>query len=123
VKLSNILILHQGGGSKEDAAVQPPEIENVYPEPNRFGPMPAHGFFLRHVKGIQISNADVRYEKEDLRPAFVLEDVLGVDMIHVVAQRAPDVPTFVLKNVEDFSIHLSRPIPDTHLDKVEQKVL
>jgi polygalacturonase len=123
VKLSNILILHQGGGNREDAAVEPPEIENVYPEPNRFGPMPAHGFFIRHVKGIQICNADVRCEKEDLRPAFVLEDVSGVDMIHVGAQRAPDVPTFVLKNVEDFSIHLSRPVPDTHLDKVEQKVL
>ena len=38
VKLSNILVLHRGGGTKEDAAIQPPEVENGYPEPNRFGP-------------------------------------------------------------------------------------
>ena len=36
--------------TKEDAAIQPPELRNVYPDPNRFGPLPAHGFYIRHAK-------------------------------------------------------------------------
>ena len=42
VKISGIQILHQGGGTKEDAAYQPPEYEDMYPEPTMFtgGPRP-----------------------------------------------------------------------------------
>jgi polygalacturonase len=123
VKLSNIFILHEGGGTREDAAIQPPEIEDAYPEPNRFGTLPAHGFYVRHVKGIDMRDVDVRYVKEDFRPGFVLDDVAGANFIHVKTQRAADVPAIALKNVEDFSIYLSQPLPDTHLDKVEQRSL
>jgi polygalacturonase len=123
VKLNNIFILHEGGGTREDALVQPPEMENVYPDPNRFGGMPAHGFFIRHVKGIDMRDVEVHYVKEDQRPGFVVEDVVGADFIHVRIERPADVPAFVLKNVENFSVYLSRPLPDTHLDKVEQKSL
>ena len=31
VKISNVQVLHQGGGTKEDAAYQPPEYEDMYP--------------------------------------------------------------------------------------------
>jgi polygalacturonase len=123
LKLSNMLVLHQGGGTKEDAAIQPPELEEAYPEPNRFGPMPAHGFYIRHVKGIEMRDVEVRYIKEDLRPAFVLEDVDGADFIHVKAQLAAGVPAFALRKVQDFNTYQSRSVPDTHLDRVEQRVL
>jgi len=123
VKLSNILVLHQGGGTEDDAATQPPEQETGYPEPRRLGIIPAHGFYIRHVKGIDMQNIDVRYIKEDLRPAFVLDDVKSAKFINVKAQHATDVPTFALKDVEDFSIYLSQPLPDTQLEKVEQKTL
>src|SRR5271157_3790602 len=36
VKISNVEIRHQGGGTKEDAAYQPPEYEDIYPEPDMF---------------------------------------------------------------------------------------
>jgi polygalacturonase len=123
VNLSNIFVLHQGGGTREDAAIQPPENENGYPDPNRFGPMPAHGFYVRHVKGISMRDIEVRYMKEDLRPAFLLDDVHGVDFIHIKAAHTPDVPTFVLNNVEDFNVYLSKPLPDTQWERVEQKAL
>ena len=45
IKLSNIYIETAGGATAEDAKVQPPELENGYPDPGRFGPMPATGFF------------------------------------------------------------------------------
>jgi polygalacturonase len=123
LKLSNIFILHEGGGTKQDAASQAAELETDYPDPNRFGPMPAHGFYIRHVKGIDLRDVEVKYVKEDLRPGFVLDDVHGAEFIHVKSDQAAGVPAFSLKNVSDFNIYLSRPIPDTHLEKVEEQQL
>jgi len=123
VSLSNILVQHQGGGNREDASIWPPEMEKDYPDPNRFGPMPAHGFFVRHAKGISFRDVEVRYEKGDLRPAVVLDDVVGADFTHVKMAHAPEVPTFVLRNVEDFNLYQTRPLADTHLEKVEEERL
>jgi polygalacturonase len=123
LKLSNVFILHEGGGTKEDAAIQPPEIETSYPDPNRFGPMPAHGFYIRHVNRIEMHDIEVQYAREDLRPGFVLDEVESASFIHVKAQHGAHVPTFVLKNVEDFRLYLSWPVPDTQLEKVDQKSL
>jgi polygalacturonase len=121
VNLSDIYILSQGGGSKEDAALNPPEKENGYPEPTMFGTMPCYGFFIRHVKGIELSNLEVRYAKEDLRPAFVLNDVQGADFLRLKAQHAADVPVFALNHVGDFEVDLSRPLPNTYIESAEQK--
>lgn len=123
VKLCNMLVLHQGGGTKDDSAIQVPELEDVYPDPNRFGPMPAHGFYIRHVKDIEMRDVEVKYLKEDLRPGFVLEDVAGADFIHVKTQQAPGVSAFTLRNVENFNTYESWPSPDTHLEKVEHQML
>ena len=59
VKLSDITILHPGGGTAADAALQLAEKEKDYPEPTMFGTTPAHGFFLRHVKGIEMSGIKI----------------------------------------------------------------
>ena len=89
VKLSNIRIFYQGGGTKEQAALEPPERETNYPEPSMFGELPAYGFFIRHAKGIELNNVEVSYLTEDLRPAFVLLDVTNADFFHVKAQKPP----------------------------------
>jgi polygalacturonase len=123
LRISNMLVLHHGGGTKEDAGVQPPEIENAYPEPNRFGPMPVHGFFVRHAKNISMRDVEVRYEKDDDRPAILLNDVQGADFTHIKMQHAAGVPTFVLKKVEDFNIYQTRPLADAHIDKAEDQTL
>jgi polygalacturonase len=123
LKLSNIHVLHQGGGTTEDAKTEPPELENAYPEPNRFGPMPAHGFYIRHVKDIELRDVDIKYMKDDLRPAFFLDDVRAAYFERIKAAHAPDVSSFVLRNVEDFRIRDSMPVPDTHLDNVKEKTL
>ena len=123
IKFNNILVLHQGGGTKEDAAIQPPELEDVYPDPNRFGPLPAHGFFIRHAKRIEMRDVEVRPMAPDLRPGFVLDDVSGMELIHVNLPSTPDVPSLVLKNVKDFSITQSRPVADTQVESTERKTL
>ena len=121
VRLSDIIIYNQGGGTSEDAAIKPPERENSYPEPTMFGPMPAYGFFFRHVKGLQVSDVEVRTMKQDARPAFVLEDVENADFIHVKKQTSTG--AFALSNVKDFNVYLSRPVPETHLENVSTKKL
>ena len=88
-----------------------------------FGVMPAYGFFIRHATGIEMSNVEVSFVNEDLRPAFVLDDVKGAEFFYVKAQKAPDVPTFVLKNVKGFKTHQCKPVTDTQLEVVEQKNL
>jgi polygalacturonase len=121
VQLSNIRIYAKGGGTKEQAALEPPERENIYPEPSMFGELPAYGFFIRHIKGLQMRDVEVSYLSPDLRPAFVLNNVKGAEFIHVKAQKEGDVPTFVLKNVSDFSIQQSWPLVDQRLERVEAR--
>ncbi len=123
VRLSNIRIYYQGGGTKEQAALEPPEKEDTYPEPTMFGEMPAYGFFIRHVKALQMNDVEVSYLNEDARPAFVLNDVRGADFYRLRAQRGLNLPTFVLKDVGDFSIQQSRPLADTWLERVDTKKL
>jgi polygalacturonase len=121
VKLSNIRIFYQGGGTLEQAALSPPEKESSYPEPSMFGEIPAYGFFIRHAHGIELNNVEVSYAKEDLRPAFVLHDVNGADFFQVKAKRSKDASSFALQNVSDFSAYQCQGVPDMRLDRVEQK--
>jgi len=123
IRLNNILVLHKGGGTKEDAAIQPPELENAYPDPNRFGVLPAHGFYIRHVNGIEMRDVEVRTMQPDARPGFVLEDVTAADFTHVKIPAMVGVPSIALKNVKDFSITQSKPVADLHLENVEQRTL
>jgi polygalacturonase len=121
VKLSNIRIYYQGGGTKEQGELEPPERETNYPEPSMFGEIPAYGFFIRHAKGIELNNVEVGYLKDDRRPAFVLLDVSNADFFHVKAQRVAGASTFHLKNVSDFSTSQCPGVPEMHLERVEQK--
>ena len=103
VRLSNIRIYSQGGGTKEQAALDPPEREAIYPEPAMFGELPAYGFFIRHVKGLTLRDVELSYLKPDWRSPFWLNDVAGATFIQVKAQREPGVPDYVTKDVTDFS--------------------
>ena len=120
VQISDVYIQHRGGGTAEAAAIQPPEVENKYPEPNMFGSMPSQGFYLRHVKNISVSNVEISSLAEDLRPAFVLDDAEGADFFRVRTPRMKDVPTFALKNVADFSARFCKRVKDTQIDHVEK---
>lgn len=85
LKIHHLYIQHQGGGRKEQAAIVPPEEEGKYPEPNMFGDMPSQGFYLRHVKNVELSEIEIATMNEDARPAFVLQDVEGADFFHIKA--------------------------------------
>ncbi len=79
ISLSNIRILGEGGGTKENAAREVPERENAYPDPGMFGVLPAYGWYMRHVNGVTLRNVAVSSEKIDMRPAYTLIDVTNTD--------------------------------------------
>ena len=122
LRLSNIRIYYKGGGTKEQAALAPPENETAYPEPVMFGEMPAYGFFIRHVKSLTMTDVEISFLKDDARPAFVLNDVQGADFYRVKAQRTPGGASFFLKDVTDFNINQFWRLPDTRLEKVVEKI-
>ena len=103
VRLSNIRIHYNGGGTKADAQREIPENEKNYPEPSMFGVTPAYGFYVRHAKGVAFDNVELSFEKDDARPSFFLEDVKGVEFFRTNAQLSPGAKMFVLKNVSIFS--------------------
>jgi hypothetical protein len=145
IKLSGIRILYHGGLTLDQVARQPadlvnnfffhapggsvpprepfdtPEQENAYPEPSMFGMLPAYGFFVRHARGIELTNVEVGFMQEDRRPAFVLDSVDGADFQHVKAQKAAGVSTIVLKKVRNFTSHSCTPLPDAQIPAVERR--
>jgi polygalacturonase len=123
IQLNDIYIQHQGGGTTGAAAIQLPELENKYPEPNMFGEMPSHGFFLRHAKNISLSNVEISSLEPDARPAFVLQDVRGAEFFRIRTAQPAGVTTFALNNVDDFSAFRCKHVPDIELDHVDKKNL
>jgi hypothetical protein len=78
---------------------------------------------LPRPAGIEFDNVNLSYIEDDVRPAFVLNDVRGAGFLNVKAQHAPDVSAFVLNDVEDFSTHRCQSVTDVELESVEQKEL
>ncbi|MDQ2668752.1 MAG: glycosyl hydrolase family 28 protein [Gemmatimonadota bacterium] len=141
VRLSNIRIQYRGGLTMAQVAAQPadmvrqpsggavvahepyavPEQGKVYPEPSMFGLLPAYGFYVRHVQGLRMDGVDVSFQGAETRPAFVLDDVKDAEFRGVHSQKSADVPTFVLRDVEDVRVLQSSPVEDTHITKVDRK--
>jgi polygalacturonase len=121
VKVSDVMIVNRGGGSKEDASLQLPEKEKDYPEPTMFGTTPAHGFFVRHVKGLELNGVKIERTDADARPAFRLEDVDSAEFGRIRVQVSDGVPTFSLKDVRDFRVYRSEPVPDAEIVSAEKK--
>jgi len=88
VTLSNIKIRFDGGGTREQAQAQVPELESQYPEGTMFGTLPAHAFFCRHVDGLTLRDVDCGWDRPDLRPALVCEDVQNLRLDGLCAAAA-----------------------------------
>ena len=102
LSLSNIRIAYAGGGTQADAQIVPHENLKSYPEPEAHGTLPVYGFFIRHVKDIEMHDIKISYLSPDARPAFGLQDVAGAEFRHVNAEHAQGVPVYTLNHVSDF---------------------
>ena len=133
VKLSNCYFGHQGLPSQmrvgwgENSKPMPdwhtihvPEIEDAYPELLRFGPTPSNGFFIRHLKHLEMSHVEVAPSGPDARPAFWLEDVERADFFAITA---PPQPNFSLHNVRDFRLLWSRAAKDANVSSASDQMI
>jgi hypothetical protein len=51
-----------------------PGIEDAYPQTLFFGATPCHGFFVRHLKNLEMSHGKIAPTNPEPRPAFWMED-------------------------------------------------
>lgn len=100
--------------------IKVPEQENGYPELGSFGPTPTQGFFIRHLKNLEMSHIEIAPASNDPRPAFWLEDVHRADFFAITA---PVQPNFSLHNVADLRILWSRAAKDTTIATGDDQVL
>ncbi len=119
VRLSNIRIHYDGGGTLEDAARVPPENEKNYPEPSMFGITPSYGFYIRHARGVTFDNVEVSFAKDDHRPAYFLEDVAGANFFGCGAAVSKGVKSYALRNVSNLRILNDRNVDDIKIGKIE----
>jgi hypothetical protein len=123
VTLNNIRIYYKGGGTKEQAALNPPEKENDYPEPTMFGEIPAYGFFIRHVRGLEMNAVNLTYLKDDARAPFFINDGKSIELRNLKASRTTGGSMFILKDIENFSIRDSYPLEDLRLPSAKQRTI
>jgi len=97
-----------------------PELVDGYPELLRFGPTPSNGFFVRHLKNLEMSHVEIAPEHSDARPAFWLEDVHRADFFAITA---PAQKNFVLKHVTDLRILWSRAAKDAAVSNAQDETL
>ncbi|MES2429123.1 MAG: glycoside hydrolase family 28 protein [Bacteroidota bacterium] len=121
--LDNIHIYFKGGGTKAQSLREIPPLIDSYPDPNRWGITPAYGFFIRNVKDLKMNNIEVSYMKDDLRPAFILDNVEGADFQHIRAKKVDGVPIFLLNQVKNFNLFNNDQLPNTKLAEVNKKQL
>jgi polygalacturonase len=105
LRLENIRLIFNGGGTANDAARTPPELGTGYPEPR--GNMPAYGLFARHVKGLELANFNFSFKTNDFRPAITCADVNGLQIDNFKAQVADGVAASKFDNVSGLVIHNS----------------
>lgn len=107
IKISNVYFQHIP--DDRPAPTNPPEREAAYPEPEMFGPLPATGFYLRHLQNIEVSNLEIALDPTSSShptlpaitlPAVTLQDVNGADFFRLRLPRST--PAFQLNQVTDF---------------------
>lgn len=75
IRLSNIVMELEGGGTLDDLQKEVEEKPKDYPDGNMFGTLPACGFYIRHATNITFDGIQITTKNDDFRPAFFLDDL------------------------------------------------
>jgi len=110
IKISDVYVQHAGGGTAEQAKIEVPEKADGYPEPGMLGPLPAHGFYFRHVNRLEMSHVEIQPKAPDARPAICTDDVHRADFAFITAPS--DMPAFSFQRSSNLRVLLSRAAPD-----------
>jgi polygalacturonase len=97
ISLRNIRISFAGGVSALPVGT-PKELEDQYPESTMWGQLPAYGFFVRHVRGLNFSDIDLTCERADVRPALQLSDVTDAKISGLSPMVSPQAEAAIVLN-------------------------
>lgn len=120
VSLNNLKIWYK---PLEPGTVVPdevPEYETQYPEPQKFGVIPSYGFFIRHVRGMEMNNVEIKYLEKENRPAIFMDDVDDIRIRNSSFQKPGEAPVIVTRNVKNINIKDSELLKDTTLDQANK---
>ncbi|WP_229732632.1 rhamnogalacturonidase [Flavobacterium palustre] len=123
VRLSNISIWYRplDAASKESIQQEVPEFEKAYPEPQKFGIIPAYGFFIRHTKNIELNNINLHLMGNETRPALIVNDVNGIKLRNITLDKGTNSASLVMKNVTNLSVKDSEPLKDLDIKQIQTK--
>lgn len=114
VSLSDIRITFAGGVKKEDVTSSPDELRAHYPESTMWGNLPAYGFFIWHAKDISFDNIQLRFAKDDSRPAIYCDDVNGLRVNGLSADISDNADGFIsIANTDNVVVRDSEPLGRT----------
>jgi len=111
LKIADVYVENAGGGASAEAQIQVPEKEDAYPEPGMLGPLPAYGFYFRHVKRLEMSHVEVTPKAPDGRPCIYTDDVHRADFYAITAPATPS--AFSFNRSTDLRVLMSRAAPDS----------
>ena len=115
IKISDVYMRQRGGGTPEMAELNPPEEVAAYPDPGRFGLLPAQGFFIRHARNLEFSNIEIACAAPDARPAFWMYDVEGINIDLLRATRSPLASVLASRDVSGLQVSDTSGIKDVAL--------
>ena len=104
VTMSDIRIWYRGGGTAEQASRVLPEDLKGYPEPGSMGVLPAYAVYLRHVRNISMDHIKAVTLTDDMRPAFLLDDVSNAEFENIDVTRSKSGPAFVFNSVANVQL-------------------
>ena len=110
IKLENVTITYRGGGTEQEAGSVVPE--SGHNPGNALGPLPASGFYIRHVKELTFQDVDIRFEKPDARPLFSVSDVNGLELDGLNSRNSPGAKTLRIEKIENFTVRRSPRLRD-----------
>jgi len=108
IRLSNIHITYNGGGTRQQGEINYPELGKRYPEIEFLRTVvPSYGIFARHVKNLQLDNVSVDYKIEDRRPAMICIDVDGLEITNFRAKVAVGIKAARFELVKNLTVYNS----------------
>ena len=114
VTLRDVRVSAAGGGDRESAARNVPELEKTYPDAYMFRDLPAYGLYCRHVEGLTLDRVAFSATQPDARPALVLDDVRRAQVRALEATPPTEDGALIwLRSVRDCTLEDLRPRPGT----------
>ena len=101
VVFNNVRIISEGGGTKEQSHIEVNESMG-----DAFPILPSYGFYCRYIRNIEFHNVDVGFDKRDLRPGLICDEIENLKLDGFSVQRLSETESPVIfKNVKNLFAH------------------